>query len=67
MVWELNYRGSLDFLHQARTQQDARGLTVVDGWEYFVHGWTQVIADVFDLDLDERAVRELSRAARDLR
>ncbi len=67
MAWELNYRGSLDFLHQARAQQQGRGITVVDGWDYFVHGWTQVIADVFGLDLDEATVQELSEAARDLR
>lgn len=67
VAWELNYRGSLEFFHQAQAQQQERGLTVVDGWDYFVHGWTQVIADVFGLDLDEATVRKLSEAARDLR
>ncbi len=49
IVWDLNYRGDLLFLDQARGQEEARGLSVVDGWEYFLHGWTQVIAEVFDV------------------
>lgn len=28
---ELNYRGALDFLHQARAQQEARVLSIEDG------------------------------------
>jgi len=48
-VWELNYRGDLVFLEQARAQQADRRLTVADGWVYFVHGWTRVIAEVFDV------------------
>jgi shikimate 5-dehydrogenase len=51
LVWEFNYRGSLVFLDQARAQQAARGLTVEDGWVYFIHGWTRVIAEVFDIDI----------------
>lgn len=49
IVWELNYRGDLVFLDQARAQQEREGLSVVDGWVYFIHGWTQVIAEVFDI------------------
>lgn len=62
-VWEFNYRGSLEFLHQARAQADARNLTVVDGWRYFIHGWSQVVADVFDLDLTPERVEQLADAA----
>ena len=49
VVWELNYRGDLVFLDQARAQETARQLQVEDGWTYFIHGWTQVIAEVFDV------------------
>jgi shikimate 5-dehydrogenase len=49
VVWELNYRGNLVFLDQARAQEAARKLQVEDGWTYFIHGWTQVIAEVFDV------------------
>ena len=47
IVWDLNYRGDLVFLDQARRQQAARHLQIEDGWTYFLHGWTQVIAEVF--------------------
>lgn len=51
LVWEFNYRGDLIFLDQANAQQAARNLTIEDGWVYFIHGWTRVIAEVFHLDL----------------
>jgi shikimate 5-dehydrogenase len=51
LAWDLNYRGDLVFLDQARAQADARGLQVEDGWIYFVHGWTQVIAEVFHVEI----------------
>ena len=54
MVWEFNYRGELVFLEQARAQQVARNLQIEDGWTYFLHGWTRVIADVFDRDIPIR-------------
>ena len=50
-IWEFNYRGDLVFLEQARRHENARHLRIEDGWVYFVHGWTQVIADVFDRDI----------------
>ncbi len=62
-VWEFNYRGSLEFLHQARAQETARELHVVDGWRYFIHGWSQVVADVFELDLTPEIVERLAEAA----
>lgn len=51
VVWDLNYRGNLIFLDQARAQEQAKSLNVVDGWTYFIHGWTQVIAEVFHIDI----------------
>jgi shikimate 5-dehydrogenase len=63
IVWEFNYRGSLEFLQQARAQEAARGLTVVDGWRYFIHGWTQVIAEVFDVELTPELVERLADTA----
>ncbi|MFA4897141.1 shikimate dehydrogenase [Microbacterium sp.] len=66
-VWEFNYRGSLEFLHQARAREAARGLHVVDGWRYFIHGWSQVVADVFELDLTPEIVEQLAEAAEGVR
>lgn len=51
LVWELNYRGDLVFLDQARTQEIQRDLSITDGWVYFIHGWSQVIAEVFDIEI----------------
>jgi shikimate 5-dehydrogenase len=68
-VWDFNYRGDLAFLDQARRQQAARGLWIEDGWVYFVHGWTQVIAEVFHIDIPTAgpAFEELSRIAAEAR
>jgi len=63
IVWEFNYRGSLEFLHQARAQEAARGLVIEDGWAYFVHGWSQVVAEVFDIPMPMATVHELSAIA----
>ena len=54
IVWELNYRGELVFLDQARVQQVGRRLQIEDGWTYFIHGWTRVIAEVFHIDIPTR-------------
>jgi shikimate 5-dehydrogenase len=51
VIWDLNYRGELVFLDQARRQQTERSLRIEDGWTYFIHGWTQVIAEVFDVSI----------------
>lgn len=67
VVWEFNYRGSLDFLRQARAQQGQRRLIVEDGWRYFIHGWTQVIADVFELAMPPETVARLSQVAASVR
>jgi shikimate 5-dehydrogenase len=51
IAWEFNYRGDLVFLEQAQAQRESRNLTIEDGWTYFIHGWTRVIAEVFDIDI----------------
>lgn len=67
LAWELNYRGELDFWHQAMEQVESRQLTVEDGWLYFVHGWTQVVAEVLDINLTPDTFAELEKLAADLR
>ncbi len=54
LVWEYNYRGELVFLDQARAQEKARNLRIEDGWVYFIHGWTRVIAEVFHREIPTR-------------
>jgi shikimate 5-dehydrogenase len=67
LVWELNYRGSLEFLHQAEAAQAEKGLTIEDGWTYFVHGWTQVIAEVFHIDITGATFDRCNELAMQLR
>ena len=59
LVWELNYRGELDFYHGAKAQATAKQLHVEDGWTYFLHGWTQVIAEVFQIEMTPELFRKL--------
>ena len=67
VVWEFNYRGDLVFLEQARAARANGPLTVADGWGYFIHSWTRLIAEVFDLDIPDAgpAFERLSRIAID--
>jgi len=67
IAWELNYRGALDFMHQALRQRESRGVKVEDGWVYFLHGWSQVVAEVFDVTLTPALFAELDRAAASIR
>jgi shikimate dehydrogenase len=63
VAWELNYRGELKFMHQALAQKDACKLDVHDGWRYFIHGWSDHIAEVFHLNLTPALVDRLAEAA----
>jgi shikimate dehydrogenase len=62
-VWDLNYRGDLGFLRQARRQAAGRGLRLHDGWRYFLHGWAEVVAEVYGLDLTPPWFDRLAAAA----
>jgi shikimate 5-dehydrogenase len=64
LVWEINYRGNLIFMQQARAQAKEKILHIEDGWNYFIYGWTQVIAEVFNIDIDGPALEKLSSIAK---
>jgi shikimate 5-dehydrogenase len=69
IAWDLNYRGDLVFLNQARAQARSRWLQVEDGWTYFLHGWTQVIGEVFHVLIPVRgpefeALSQIAQIAR---
>ena len=65
--WEFNYRGELDYLHQSLAQVESRKVKVEDGWIYFVHGWTQVVAQVLHFDLTPELFEKLNQAASTVR
>ena len=50
-------------------QQQRKKLQIEDGWIYFIHGWTRVIAEVFHIDIPTSGpgFDELSRIAADVR
>ncbi|HML38730.1 MAG TPA: shikimate dehydrogenase [Bacillota bacterium] len=64
LVWEINYRGDLRFKRQAESQAAAKRLHVEDGWIYFIHGWTQVISEVFHIEIEGDLLENLSRIAK---
>ncbi len=66
LIWEINYRGDLLFKRQAEKQAAEKGLHIEDGWIYFIHGWTQVIEEVFHLDNIASWIPELSEIARQI-
>lgn len=51
IAWDLNYRGDLIFLDIAEAASADRHVRVEDGWVYFMHGWLQVIGEVFDIEI----------------
>jgi shikimate 5-dehydrogenase len=67
LSWEFNYRGELDFLHQSLAQVESSKVKVEDGWLYFVHGWTQVVAQVLHFDLTPALFNRLNEAASTVR
>jgi shikimate 5-dehydrogenase len=67
VAWEINYRGELDFWHQAMQQAADRNLVVEDGWLYFLHGWSQHIAEVLGISMTEESFAKLANIAADLR
>jgi shikimate dehydrogenase len=60
IAWELNYRGELKFLQQARAQ---RQVIAEDGWRYFIEGWSAHIEEVFQRPISASDVEALSAAA----
>jgi shikimate 5-dehydrogenase len=67
VAWEFNYRGELDFLHQALAQAEPRDVRVEDGWLYFVYGWTMVVAQVLHIDLTPDLFRRMEAVAASVR
>jgi shikimate 5-dehydrogenase len=63
IAWDANYRGDLGFLRQAREQPEKRGVRVHDGWEYFLHGWTQTLAPILRLSMTTELFGRLAEAA----
>ena len=66
IVWELNYRGSLEFYWHAQEQEASRKLRIHDGWDYFLLGWSSVMEEVFHFELTELLMDQLKKTAKPL-
>ncbi|GAI49627.1 unnamed protein product, partial [marine sediment metagenome] len=67
VAWDFNYRGELNFLHQAKRQSKPREVRVEDGWVYFIHGWTQVIFEALHMEMTEELFNRLANVANAIR
>lgn len=63
IAWDLNYRGSLEFLHQAARH----GARVHDGWDLFCHGWAAALTPILRLPDDPSLGDRFAAAIEDLR
>jgi shikimate dehydrogenase len=59
LAWDLNYRGTLTFLHQAA----ARGARVLDGWDYFVAGWAGALTAIGGAPLTASLLAQFAQVA----
>ena len=54
------------FKDQADAQKEEKHLHVEDGWIYFIHGWTQVISEVFHMPIQGDVLNRLSEIAKEV-
>jgi len=47
--------------------QQQRKLYIEDGWVYFLHGWTQVIAEVFDVEITPERFEQIEKLSNSIR
>ena len=62
-VWEYNYRGSLEYMKIAEAQALEKHLSVYDGFEYFIYGWTTVISRVLNKKITKNTFDILANIA----
>jgi shikimate 5-dehydrogenase len=59
IAWDLNYRGDLTLLDHARKA----GVRAVDGWEYFLHGWSQIMGRVLGFEVTPELLGDMRTVA----
>ena len=67
LVWDLNYRGDLGFLEDARRAEAELGLRLHDGWRLFLHGWSEALGCLLGRRLSPDELAALEQAAREAR
>lgn len=64
-IWEYNYRGNLEYMKQAEQQALEKQLSIYNGFEYFIYGWTTVISRILNINLPQDTFDILSDIAFD--
>lgn len=67
VIWDLNYRGDLQFLAIARHRQRVDRLGIHDGWRLFCHGWAAALTPILDLPDEPDLADRFADAISDLR
>ncbi len=67
VAWDLNYRGELEFLRQAKAQAQRRHMQVHNGWDYFLVSWADHIAEIFHLAITHHLLAQLLAKAEEMR
>lgn len=62
-LWEYNYRGDLMFMNIAQKQSKEKKLTLYNGFEYFIYGWTTVISRVLNIDISNDIFNSMKKIA----
>jgi shikimate 5-dehydrogenase len=63
IAWDLNYRGSLDFLDTVRSQPPDRRVRAEDGWYCFIYGWALNLEEVFERPVSDEDLEQLAEDA----
>ena len=58
IAWDFNYRGDLAFLQYAA----AAGASIHNGADYFLHGWTRIMARVYDFPVTPALMQQVRLA-----
>jgi shikimate dehydrogenase len=66
-AWDLNYRGSLDFLRQAKSQPSRCHVSCHDGFDFFLFDWLEILSFIFRLNLAEEKIRVFIQSAEHFR
>jgi shikimate 5-dehydrogenase len=66
-VWDLNYRGDLLMLDEARRVAAERHLDPQDGWLLFINGWAESLSRIVGRPIDDDERAEMNRLAQQVR
>ncbi|MBB3606382.1 shikimate 5-dehydrogenase [Mycolicibacterium sp. BK556] len=67
IVWEFNYRGTLDMLRMATSVSPSKGVVTYDGFDYFACGWSVVMSRVAHSEWSPAVYERFRSAAARLR